>query len=287
MPIAPNAIGPRTAWIEHNVHTYATRRPRSGAIARRLLAAWTFLVLAFLYLPIVLLVVYSFNRSELNAVWTGFTLRWYGEVWRNASLVAALENSVIIAVATTIVSVLLGTAAAWMMYRYRFPAARATTTLAVLPMVAPEIIMGVSLMLLFRAVGVERGYVTVVIAHVTFCFPFVMAAVQARLAGLDPSLEEAAMDLGATPLRAFARVIVPYLMPGIVAGALLAFTLSLDEFVVTYFTCDADSQTLPVKIYGMIKPGLKPTLNAVSALIVAVTAVLVIAADSVRGSGSE
>ena len=128
---------------------------------------------------------------------------------------------------------MLGTCAAWMLHRFRFPAAGGIQVLVLLPMIIPEIIMGVSLMLLFRAIGMQRGYLTVIIAHVTFCFPFVMAAVQARLVGLDPSLEEAAMDLGATPRQAFFRVIVPYLLPGIIAGAMLAFTLSLDEFMVT------------------------------------------------------
>ena len=256
--------------------------PSGNTFARRLLAAWTIAVLAFLYMPIVLLIVYSFNNSEINAVWKGFTLHWYAEIWRDQTLLAALENSLIIAAIATAISIVLGTIAAWLLHRYRFPAARAVTTLAVLPMVVPEIIMGVSFMLLFRSIGLDRGYATVIIAHVTFCFPFVMAAVQARLAGLDPSLEEAALDLGATPARAFLRVIVPYLMPGIVAGAMLSFTLSLDEFIVTFFTCDAKSQTLPMVIYNRIKPGLSPTLNAVSALIVVATAALTLAADGVR-----
>ncbi|HET6248598.1 MAG TPA: ABC transporter permease [Tepidisphaeraceae bacterium] len=253
-----------------------------NTFARQLLAAWTYAVLVFLYLPIVLLIIYSFNRSEFNAVWGGFTLHWYGEVWRDEELLGAFQNSLIIAAVVTVVSVILGTGSAWLMHRYRFPAARSITTLAVLPMVVPEIIMGVSLMLLFRCVRIELGFVTVIIAHVTFCFPFVMAAVQARLAGLDPSLQEAAMDLGATPAVAFFRVIVPYLLPGIIAGAMLAFTLSLDEFIVTFFTTSAASQTLPVVIYSRIKPGLKPTLNAASTLIVAVTVVLALAADAIR-----
>lgn len=264
-----------------------SQSPAAGYnFARRALSAWTYIVLAFLYLPIVLLIVYSFNNSQLNAVWHGFTLRWYGEIWRDDALLGALWNSLIIAGITTAISVVLGTGGAWLLYRNRFPGTRAITTLAVAPMVAPEIIMGVSLMLLFRAVGMELGFTTVIIAHVTFCFPFVMAAVQARLAGLDPSLSEAAMDLGATPAAAFFRVIVPYLLPGIIAGAMLAFTLSLDEFIVTYFTCNAGSQTLPVVIYSRIKPGLSPTLNAASALIVAATTALAIASDALRRRNS-
>lgn len=251
-------------------------------LSRWILAGWTWLVLAFLYLPILLLIVYSFNNSQLNAVWRGFTLRWYGEIWRDEALLWAVLNSLIVASISTLISVALGTGAAWVMHRHRLPGAGVVRTLSVLPMVVPEIIMGVSLMLLFRSAGLNLGYATVVIAHVTFCFPFVMAAVEARLAGLDPSLAEAAMDLGATPAAAFFRVILPYLLPGVIAGAMLAFTLSLDEFIVTFFTCDADSQTLPVVIYSRIKPGLSPTLNAVSTLIVAVTAVLALASESIR-----
>jgi spermidine/putrescine transport system permease protein len=254
------------------------------------LPGWTFLVLVFLYLPIVLLIAYSFNNSpsnlDLSAHWYGFTLRWYQRMAADRLLMSAVQNSLLIGAAVTALSVVLGTAAAWLLYRYRFPGARGIGTLIVLPMIVPEIIMGVSLMLLFRAIGMQRGYLTVIIAHVTFCFPFVMAAVQARLAGMDPALEEAAMDLGATPTRAFVRVIVPYLMPGMIAGALLAFTLSIDEFMVTYFTCDADSVTLPVRIYTAVRAGLNPTLNAVSTLFVVATAVLVLGADAARRRGS-
>jgi spermidine/putrescine transport system permease protein len=247
-----------------------------------MLITWTVLVLLFLYLPIALLIIFSFNRSRLNILWEGFTLRWYGEVWRNGPLMTALLNSVIIATATTLISTVLGTVTAWLLYRFRFPAARLIYGLIFFPMIVPEIIMGVSLLLLFGVLHVELGFTTVIIAHVTFCFPFVMIAVQARLQGLDPSLEEAAMDLGATPFQAFVKVIVPYLFPAIVAGALMAFTLSIDEFVVTYFTYSAASVTLPVEIYGMIKPGLDPSVNALSALLIAATIVLVLAADFAR-----
>ncbi|HWE03884.1 MAG TPA: ABC transporter permease [Tepidisphaeraceae bacterium] len=250
---------------------------------KHLLAGWTYAVMAFLYLPIVLLAVYSFNNSPLSILWSGFTLRWYAVVWHDSLLIGAIENSLLIATAATVISVILGTLAAWLLYRYKFPGTAATYTLLVTPMIIPEVIMGVSLMLFFRAIGMELGFVTVIIAHVTFCFPFVMAAVQARLAGLDPAMEEAAMDLGATPARAFFRVILPYLTPGIIAGAMLAFTLSLDEFVVTYFTYDARSMTLPVRIYTAIHgAGARPALNAVSTLFIVATAILVVASDAIR-----
>jgi len=240
------------------------------------------LVLLFLYLPIALVVLYSFNSSELNVLWKGFTVRWYADVWRDAPLMEALGNSLIIASAATAISCILGTASAWVLYRYHFRWAGAVRAVVYIPLIVPEIILGVSLLLLFSATRVQLGFITVTIAHVTFCFPFVMIAVQARLAGLDPALEEAAMDLGATPFQAFVRVIVPYLMPAIVSGALMAFTLSLDEFIVTYFTYSAAATTLPVKIYSMIKPGLKPTVNALSTLLIVATAVLVLAAEWAR-----
>ena len=258
---------------------------RSPVLLASCLNAWMIGVLAFLYLPIVLLVAWSFNASETGQHWAGFTTRWYGLIFEDRPLLAAVENSLLIATVTTGLSIVLGTGAAWLLHRFRFPASAAIHTMLYLPMIIPEIIMGVSLMLLFRAVDLELGYLTVIIAHVTFCFPFVMASVQARLAGLDPALEEAALDLGATPSQAFVRVILPYLMPAIVAGGLLSFTLSLDEFIVTFFTCSAESMTFPVKIYGMVKPGLKPTLNAVSTLFIVGTTLCVLLADVVRSRG--
>jgi spermidine/putrescine transport system permease protein len=149
-------------------------------------------------------------------------------------------------------------------------------------MIVPEVILGVSLLILFVTIDLRLGYTTIVISHVTFCFPFVMAAVQARLAGLDPSLEEAALDLGATPPRAFAKVIVPYLMPAIVSGALMAFTLSLDDLIVTYFTASARTRTLPLEIFGRVKRGLDPSLNAISTLLIGFSVLALFASEALR-----
>ena len=248
----------------------------------RILAAWTALVMAFLYLPIAVLVAFSFNQSRLNVLWQGFTLDWYAAIARDAVLLRAVENSLIVAFATTLVSVVLGTSGAWLLYRYRYPGVRALETLIFIPMIVPEVILGVSLLILFVAVGMELGYATIVISHVTFCFPFVMVAVRARLAGLDPSLEEAALDLGATPLRTFRKVLVPYLLPAILAGALMAFALSLDELIVTYFTASARTRTLPLEIFGRIKKGLDPTLNAISTIFVVVTVILVVVTETLK-----
>lgn len=249
---------------------------------RRVLGLWSGLVFAFLYLPIFVLVAYSFNTSRLNILWEGFTFKWYEQVWDHAPLMRALKNSLVIAVFTTALSLVLGTLGAWVLHRYRFRGARALQTLIGIPLMMPEIVMGVSLLVLFATVALPLGFTTVIIAHVTFCFPFVLIAVQARLAGLDPALEEAALDLGATPLRAFWLVIVPSLRPAIVAGGLMAFTLSMDEVIVTYFTTSPASATLPLKIFGMAKVGLNPMLNALSALFIVATVAIVLFSERLK-----
>jgi spermidine/putrescine transport system permease protein len=201
---------------------------------------------------------------------------------RRSPLIGSLNNSLIIAVITTVMSVVLGTAGAWLLYRYKFPALRSITTLIYIPMIIPEIIMGISLLIFFKTIDVPLGFATVIISHVTFCFPFVLIAVQARLAGVDPSLEEAAMDLGATPMKAFFLIMVPYLLPAIISGALMSFTLSMDEVIVTYFTRGPSSETLPIRVFGLAKVGLSPMLNTISAVFIAGTALLVVISESVK-----
>lgn len=259
------------------------RRWLSGPrLQSSLFGIWTFGVFAFLYIPILLLIVFSFNSSRLNIRWEGFTLKWYEALFSNAAIVHAFQNSLIVAAATTVLATLLGTIGAWMLYRYRFPFQRAIGLLIFVPMVMPEVLMGVSLLVLFvQLLNLPLGFPTLVIAHTTFCFPFVLVGVQARLHGIDPFLEEAAMDLGATPAQAFWKVIVPYLMPAIVSGALMSFTLSLDEYIVSVFTTGSQTQTLPLKVFGMAKVGLNPQLNALSALFVAGTILLVICSQLV------
>jgi spermidine/putrescine transport system permease protein len=250
--------------------------PQGPAVQRAFFGTWTIGVFLFLYLPILLLVVYSFNDSKLNLTWVGFTTKWYGALFQNEVLLRAFQNSLIVAGATTLLSVFLGTTAAWLLHRYKFPAQQLIGLLIFIPMVMPEVLMGTSLLVLFVSLGIPLGFGTLIVAHTTFCFPFVLVGVQARLQGLDPSLEEAAQDLGATPVKAFWLVIIPYLMPAIVAGALMAFTLSFDEYIVTIFTSGAESQTLPLKVYGMVRVGLNPQLNALSTLFIGITALLVI-----------
>jgi len=258
------------------------RRMHGGKLQRWLFGGWTILVFAFLYIPIGLLVLFSFNESRLNIQWEGFSLRWYGELMHNRTLLVAFQNSMIVAVATTILATLLGTAGAWMLYRYRFPFRQSIGLLIFIPMVIPEVLMGASLLAQFvHLMHLPLGHVTLIIAHTTFSFPFVLVGVQARLEGLDPALEEAAMDLGAAPMRAFREVVLPYLLPAIIAGALMAFTLSLDEYIVSVFTSGAASQTLPLKVYGMARVGLNPQLNALSAIFIFATVLLVLGSQLV------
>lgn len=266
----------------HPVAPSRWRHPSATTVQNWLFGGWTAAVFAFLYIPIVLLVVFSFNESKLGIRWTGFTTHWYGVLFGNEVLLRAFHNSLIVAGFTTVLATTLGTIGAWLMFRYRFPARRALGLLIFIPMVMPEVLMGVSLMSLFVQLGIELGYVAMIIAHTTFCFPFVLVGVQARLEGIDPFLEEAAMDLGATPVQAFWKVIVPYLMPAIISGALMSFTLSFDEYIVSIFLTDAGSQTLPLKVYGMAKKGLSPELNALSTLFVAGTLLLVLASQLIQ-----
>jgi spermidine/putrescine transport system permease protein len=249
-------------------------RPRWPSELRALewgFGAWTALVFVFLYLPIAVLVVYSFNDSRLNITWEGFTLRWYGELFASRRILAALQNSLLIAAGVTVVAVVMGTGSAWLLHRHRYRFGRQIQTLVFLPMVMPEVIIGISLLVFFATMNIALGHMTVMLAHATFCFPFVFVAVQARLLGLDPALEEAALDLGATPAQAFRLVILPCLKPAVIAGAMMAFTLSMDELIVTYFTTGPNSRTMPLLVFEMARLGLNPMLNALSALFILTT----------------
>ncbi|MEN9404470.1 MAG: Inner rane transporter permease protein YdcV [Verrucomicrobiota bacterium] len=259
-----------------------SRLPSGITLLNWFLRGWTGLVFVFLYVPIAVLVVYSFNSSRLNIVWESFTWDWYGKLLANGPLIKAAKNSLIIASVTTLVSVVLGTGGAWLLQRYRFRFSRTIQTLVAIPMVMPEILMGISLLILFATIRFDLGFTSVIIGHVTFSFPFVLVAVQARLQGLDPAMEEAALDLGATPFQAFWLVIVPALRPAIIAGALMAFTLSMDELIVTFFIRSASAVTLPIQVYGLARVGLNPMLNALSALFIVATVAFVIFSEYLK-----
>jgi spermidine/putrescine transport system permease protein len=252
----------------------------SGRGVRRLLAAHTALVYLFLYAPIAILMVFSFNAARQTAFWQGFTFDWYRRLLDDGLLLHALRNSLEVAGVTTAVAVLLGTPAALGLARPAFRGRRATQTLLYLPVIIPEVVLGAALVTFFGAVGFNLSIMTVVIAHVVFSVSYVALVVRARLAGLDPALEEAARDLGASPFESFRRVTLPLALPGIVASALLVFTLSIDDYVITSFVAGVGATTLPLHIYSMLKVGVTPEVNAVSTLLLAVTIVLIAAAHS-------
>lgn len=230
----------------------------------------------FLYLPILILILFSFNTAKSGTVWKGFTLKWYVELFKDASLALALQNSLIIAVSTTVVATAIGTMAALAMHKYRFRGRIAWNGLVYMPVIIPEIVVGVSLLSFFAFAKIQLGIGTITIAHIAFCVSYVIIVVQARLSGFNRSLEEASMDLGANRYQTFFHVTLPLIAPGILSGALLCFTLSIDDFVITFFTQGPNSSTLPVKIYSMLKFGISPVVNAISTCFLAVTAVLVV-----------
>ena len=231
---------------------------------------------AFLYIPLVIVVVYSFNNSRLNAEWVGFTLDWYDKLFHNEEMLAAAGNSLGIALIASLVATVLGTMAGVAMYRYKL---RLLPILVLTPIAIPEILMGVSLLIFFVLLNFTLGLVSVALAHIAFCIGFVAIVVRARLAGMDESLTEAARDCGATPWNAFRYVTLPLIMPGVIAGALMAFTLSIDDFVITFFTAGAGTVTLPLQIYSMIKIAVTPEVNAVSTLLMLLTLALIIVAS--------
>jgi len=253
------------------------------------LRLWVGLVLFFLYAPLLTLIAFSFNDSRRNIVWRGFTFKYYGRALRNDSLMEALGNSLTIAAIATVLSVLLGAMAAVMLWRFRFgfkPLAEGTLSL---PIVVPEICMGVAMLVFFARIGwptelawpLNLGAIT--IAHITFCFPFVTMVVRSRLVSLNREQDEAAKDLGASEWQAFRDVLLPHMRPGLIAGALLAFTLSLDDFVITFFTSGPNTITFPVKVYSMVRFSVTPEVNAASALVILITIVLTSIALKLQG----
>ncbi len=259
---------------------------RGGGWGRRLLAAHTALVYLFLYAPIAILVAFSFNASRQTAVWSGFTLDWYRQLLADPALFRAVRTSLVVASAATALAVLLGTPAALALARRDFPGKRATQALLYLPVIIPEVVLGAALVTFFGVVGLRLSVVTVVIAHVVFSVSYVAIVVRARLAGLDPALAEAARDLGASPFETFRRVTLPLALPGILAAALLVFTLSIDDYVITSFVAGVGATTLPLHIYSMLKVGVTPEVNAVSTLLLAATIALIVLAQSFLGKNS-
>ena len=256
-------------------------RPRDlGATGTsRWLGAYVAVVLVFLHLPLLVLMAFSFNASRFSVDWTGFTLAWFRGLADRPDILSGLRNSLVVGISSTVASTILGTMLALALSRYRFRGRRAMESLLYIPLVTPEIVVGISLLVLFAAMGVRLGIATIVVAHIAFSISFVTVVVRARLAGMDTHLEEAAMTLGAGPWRSFRRVTLPLIMPGVVAGALLAFTLSFDDYMITSFVAGSGSSTLPVVIYGMVRRNIDPTVNAVSTVVLVVTTFLIYLSD--------
>ncbi len=228
------------------------------------------IVLVFLFLPIFVLILFSFNTSQLNITFEGFTLKWYGELFKNTTLLLALKNTLIVAIVSTVVSTVIGTISAYGLYKYDFPLKKIVNRLLYIPVVIPEIVLGISLLAIYTVFKLELGMTTLILAHISFSIPFVIINVRNVLEQMDGNLILAANDLGASKLKTFLYITIPSLMPGILSGAELAFTLSLDDVVISYFTAGPGSNTLPLQIYSIIKTGVTPDVNALITLMLLV-----------------
>src|ERR671921_696253 len=245
-------------------------------IPDRVLLVFAGLVYLFLYAPIMVLIGFSFNSTKNTQVWTGFSTQWYGELIRDGSVLNAFKLSLTVGVTATAIATVIGTFTALALSRYEFRGKTFADSAIYAATVMPEIVVGVSLLVFFVAATVPLGIVTIVIAHVAFCISFVTIVVRARLSGMDRSVEEAAQDLGANPVQTFLRITLPLILPGVMAGALLAFTLSFYDFVIKFFVSRGGASTLPLKIYSMIRFGVSPTINALSTVVLVATLVLIL-----------
>ncbi|KQL45738.1 spermidine/putrescine ABC transporter permease [Brevibacillus choshinensis] len=254
---------------------------------RHTLSGYSWLMLVFLYLPIAILMLYSFNDSRINAVWSGFTWKWYISLFENRQVIQALTNSLTIGIISSVLATVLGTAASLAIKQYSLRWRTIVNGLVYLPIVIPEIMMGLAMLVLFSQIHMELGKATLIMAHVTFSMPYVMVIISARLAEMGGELEEAAQDLGATPWGTLRHVTLPLIMPGIVAGFLMSFTLSLDDFIISFFVAGPNSTTLPLYIYGLVKRGVSPEVNALSTLLIVCTVLLVIIAELFRRKDSK
>lgn len=255
--------------------------------------AWLAAVFIFLYAPLIALMAFSFNDSRRNIVWKGFTLKYYEKALNNDGLIEAFGNSLTIAAVSTVLSVVLGAMIALALWRFRFPGKPAVDGALALPIVVPEICMGVAMLVFFAKVlpwpqglGWPLNLGAIIIAHVSFCFPFVAVVVRARMSSFNREMEEAARDLGAGEFRTIRDVILPHMAPSLVAGALLAFTLSLDDFVITFFTAGPDTVTFPVKVYSMVRFSVTPEVNAASTILIVLTVILTAVALKLQGTSA-
>lgn len=245
----------------------------------RWLIAFCAVVYLFLHIPILVLVIFSFNSSRYSVEWTGFTWQWYVRLLERPDIMNGLKASVIVGLAATVLSAIFGTLIALALARHKFRGRTLLEAFLYVPLVTPEIVVGISLLILFVLMGIPLGLATITIAHVAFCISFVVVVVLARLQGLDQNLEEAAMTLGADEFTTFFKITLPQIWPGVLSGALLAFTMSFDDFVITSFVSGTGSSTLPIVVYGMVRKNIEPSINAISTVILVATAILIYASD--------
>lgn len=246
------------------------RRQVKRKVGRGIFHAYAILAYAFLYIPIAIMIAFSFNDQKLNYYWKGFTFKWYEKLFTHPTMMDNLKNTLIVAVATTILSVVIGTIGAVGLTRFEFKMKKLINNSLYIPIVIPEIILGISLLMLFEILNIPLGLLAMVLAHSTFCIPFVIVTIRGSLSGFDMSLEEASMDLGANRFETFFRITLPIITPGVMSGAFLAFTLSIDDVIISNFVAGAKSTTLPVKILSLVKTGVTPEINALTTVMVLV-----------------
>lgn len=243
------------------------------------------LMIAFIYIPVVLIIVFSFNTSRISSSFEGFTWKWYGSLFKNRHVMDALMNSLSIALISTVISTILGTMAA-LALRRSVSKNKGVLGMLYLPIVVPDIIMGLSLLLLFSQFHIDLGKLTIIVAHVTFSISYVYVIVASRIANMGKQLEEAAQDLGATSWQTFRFITLPAIWPGVLAGALMAFTLSIDDFMISFFVAGPNSTTLPIYIYGLVKRGISPEINALCTIMIVVSVLLIVAAQVLLNKGN-
>jgi len=246
------------------------------------LRIFSYLVYLYIYLPILILVIFSFNTQKINIRWEGFTLKWYKVLFNDSNVILATRNTLIIAFVATFVATVVGTLAALALQRYRFPGYTMTETVLYIPVIIPEVVMGISLLAFFALINLQLGLTTITLSHIAFNIPFVTLVVRARLHGFDKSIEEAAMDLGANEWTTFRRVTLPTIMPGVLSGAMLAFTLSLDDYVITYFTAGPGATTLPLRVFSMVRFAVTPEVNALSTLWVLTVFIILLTSQIIQ-----
>jgi spermidine/putrescine transport system permease protein len=264
-------------------------KPRTRSQKRSLAwqAIFSALMYLFMYLPILVLAVFSFNQSRYSAKWEGFTLEWYGSLFQDGRILTALQNSLAVAIGAVLISAVLGTLMAVGLSRYQFFGKGLYRGVSYLPLIIPDIAMAVATLLFLAFVAIPLSIWTVIAAHVVFCLAYIALVVSTRLANLDIHLEEAALDLGATPVQAFIKVLLPQLVPGIVAGCLLSFVLSMDDLLIASFTTGSGATTLPIEIFSRVRTGVKPDINALSVLLILGSGIVAFIAESIRYQGEK